>query len=59
MASAWSVTKFPVDNEFTYEQGGRSWQPFGERKNAHKSFRQARIYYFRDKCVVFVHDCKS
>ena len=22
-------------------------------------FRQAHIYYFRDKCVVFVHDCKS
>ena len=25
---------------------------FGEGKNGHKIFRQTRIYYFRDKCVV-------
>ena len=24
-----------------------------ERKNGHENFCQARIYYFRDKCVVF------
>ena len=39
-------------------QGGRSWPPFGEGKNGHKSFRQARICYFRDKCVVFACNCK-
>ena len=39
-------------------QGGRSWQPFREDKNSHKSFRQARICYFRDKCVVFACNCK-
>ena len=39
-------------------QGGRSWPPFGEGKNGHKSFRQARICYFRDKCVVFARNCK-
>ena len=31
----------------TVNQGGRSWQPFCEDKNGHKSFRQARIFYFR------------
>ena len=39
-------------------QGSRSWQPFGEGKNGHKSFRQARICYFRDKCIVYVCNCK-
>ena len=40
------------------EQGGRSWQPFGEGKNGHQSFRQPRICYFRDKCIVFARNCK-
>ena len=39
-------------------QGGRTWQPFGERKNRHKSFCQPRICYFRDKCVVFARNRK-
>ena len=39
-------------------QGGRSWQPFGEGKNGHANFRQARICYFRDKCVVFARNLK-
>ena len=39
-------------------QGGRSWQPFGEGKNGHKIFRQAHIYSFRDKCVVFARKRK-
>ena len=39
-------------------QGGRSWQLFGEGKNGHKSFRQARLCYFRDKCVVFERNRK-
>ena len=39
-------------------QGGRSWQPFGEGKNARISFRQARICYFRDKGVVFERNGK-
>ena len=31
---------------------------FGEGKNGHKIFRQTRIYYFRDKCVVLPRNCK-
>ena len=38
-------------------QVGRSWQPFGEGKNGHKIFRQARIWYFHI-CVAFAHNCK-
>ena len=34
-------------------QGGRSWQPFVGSKNGNENFRQARIYNFRVKCVVF------
>ena len=44
--------------EFGLVQGGRSWQPFGEGKNGHKSFCLAYICYFRDKCVVFAPNCK-
>ena len=39
-------------------QGGRSWQPFVEGKIAHKNFCQARICYFRDRCVVLARNCK-
>ena len=38
------------------KQGGRTWQAFGGGKNGHKTFRQARIYNFRDKCVVFARN---
>ena len=41
----------PNDN-----QGGRTWQAFGGGKNGHETFRQARIYNFRDKCVVFARN---
>ena len=37
----------------TTQQGGRSWQPLVESKNVHENFRQALMYYFCDKCVVF------
>ena len=36
----------------TWVQGGRTWQPFVGGKNSHENFRQARIYNFRDKCVI-------
>ena len=39
-------------------QGGRTWQAFGRGKNGHETFRQARIYNFRDKCVVFARNLK-
>ena len=39
-------------------QGGRTWQAFGGGKNGHETFRQARIYNFHDKCVVFARSCK-
>ena len=43
---------------FTPSQGGRTWQAFGGGKNVHETFRQARIYNFRDKCVVFARNLK-
>ena len=42
----------------THDQGGRTWQPFVEGKSGHENFRQARIYNFRDKCVVFARNHK-
>ena len=39
-------------------QGGRTWQPFVRSKNGNENFRQARIYNFCDKCVVFARNCK-
>ena len=38
----------------TKNQGDRSWQPFGEGENADKKFRQARICYLCDTCVLLV-----
>ena len=38
--------------------GGRTWQRFVGGKNGHENFRQARIYNFRDKCVVFARNRK-
>ena len=40
------------------QQGGRTWQAFGGGKNGHETFRQARIYNFRDICVVFARNLK-
>ena len=34
--------------QITLHQGGRTWQAFGGGKNGHVTFRQARIYNFRD-----------
>ena len=39
-------------------QGGRTWQPFIGSKNGNENFRQARIYNFRVKCVVFARNRK-
>ena len=39
-------------------QGGKTWQPFVGGKNGHENFRQARIYNFHDKCVVFAYNRK-
>ena len=38
--------------------GGRTLQPFVGGKNGHENFRQALIYNFRDKCVVFARNRK-
>ena len=43
---------------YTNPPGGRNWQPFVESKNGHENFRQTRIYYFRDKGIVFACNCK-
>ena len=40
------------------KQGGRTWQPFVGRKNGNENFRQARIYNFGVKCVVFARNRK-
>ena len=39
-------------------QGGRTWQLFVGSKNGNANFRQARIYNFRVKCVVFARNRK-
>ena len=39
-------------------QGGRTWQPIVRSKNGNENFRQARIYNFRVKCVVFARNRK-
>ena len=44
--------------QITDHQGGRTWQAFGGGKNGHETFRQTRIYNFRDKCVVFARNLK-
>ena len=36
-----------------FYQGGRTWQPFAGGKDGPENFRQAHIYNFCDKCVVF------
>ena len=41
-----------------YIQGGRTWQAFGRGKHGHETFRQARNYNLRDKCVVFARNLK-
>ena len=39
-------------------QGGRTWQPFVGSKKGNENFRQARIYNFCVKCVVFARNRK-
>ena len=53
-----SLTYSIVELSTSSNQGGRSWQHFGKGKNDHKNFRQARVYYFGDKCVDFAGTCK-
>ena len=67
MISAVLATCFTTARELDYcspdyldyhYQGGRTWQPFVGGKNGHEHFCQARIYNFRDKCVVFARNLK-
>ena len=51
------VVHIPESVKYTV-QGGRTWQAFGGGKNGHETFRQARIYNFSDKCVVFARSLK-
>ena len=44
--------------KYSAAQGGRTWQPFVGSKNGNEKFRQARIYNFRVKCVVFARNRK-
>ena len=43
---------------YTLLHSGRTWQPFVGGKNGNENSRQARIYNFRDKCVIFVRNRK-
>ena len=53
-----STYNFQDDGHISSCQGGRTWQAFGGGKNGHETFRQAHIYNFRDKCVVFARNLK-
>ena len=44
--------------QLMYQAGCRTWQPFVRGKNGHENFRQAHIYNFFDKCVVFARNRK-
>ena len=44
--------------DFSQIQGGRTWQLFVGGKNGPENFRLARIYNFRDKCVVLARNLK-
>ena len=46
------------NDDHDYIQGGRTWQPFVGSKNSNENFRQARIYNFRVKFVVFASNRK-
>ena len=48
----------PYGQRVPTDQGGRTWQAFGGGKHGHETFRQARNYNFRDKCVVFARNLK-
>ena len=43
---------------YRLRQGGRSWQLFVEGKIGRDNFRQVRVYYFHNKCVVFARNRK-
>ena len=47
-----------MEKKYIFVQGGRTWQPFVGSKNGKENFCQARIYNFRDKCVVFARNRK-
>ena len=55
-----SIMKNYLQNIITVRinQGDRTWQAFGGGENGHETFRHARIYNFRDKCVVFARNLK-
>ena len=48
--------KFLLQFTLGLTQGGRTWQPFVGGKHGHENFRQARIYNFHDKCVIFARN---
>ena len=52
------ITFYGDDHDYGIVQGGRTWQAFGGGKNGHETFRQARIYKFRNKCLVFARNLK-
>ena len=56
MIQMWGV--FIAGFQVNIVEGGRTWQPFVGNKNGHENFRQARIYNFRDNCVIFARNYK-
>ena len=41
------------------QPGWQKLAAFGEGINDHKNFRQARVHYFDNKCVVIARNCRS
>ena len=41
-----------------FQAGWQTWQAFGGGKNGHETFRQARIYNFRDNVSFFARNLK-
>ena len=58
MLYSYILNKLNKLSVFVLKQGGRTWQPFVGSKNGNENFRQARIYNFRVKCVVFAPNRK-
>ena len=53
--------KYAINETLITKNNLTGWQDlagFRRGKNGHETFRQARIYNFRDKCVVFARNLK-
>ena len=49
---------FPPPPKHKCQAGWKNLAAYGEGKIRHTNFHQAGIYHFRDRCDVFVSNCK-